>query len=715
MLLVATLVAGACAGGGDDGTTASNDGSARVASVELVWAIDGEPVGPEFDYTEPIARDRYDAGLRLDAVFETTGEVGDFATEIFLRTQINGDTIDGEATFGPERSLTRPDKDDIDIVTTDDGFIAQFPVGRPLSPISLVDARERAVESGIDPDDEVVEFEDTDLEFNAAGLLDFPAAPQGGRNEFLIELFGSVEFDNGFVLEIGEGVARSEIGERLVISETSTVSVPPVSACSARTEQYLELLDDELAAVDEVLLDRVRAFERIVGTQRDNDCGVRDFAIPVCDAATTATAPESVLDRHLQLCPDPQEMVEATVFEPRFDDGVVRLVVPSTRDGLPAYSVAISFPAWTIETTSEGANRQKIALSADPETVGRFTRLDIDVSAMPAGLLNERAAAAVEPEAPDAVVLRADTATIGGVPGRRLIAQLEPDAPVFQVGTAVELDSERLLTITGVVTGTDQLPIDGDGLAAFMSCIEDSMVIVEFEAGVDPVPAADCTSIVELSVSDVDTGAAGGDAADAQAESVGDPVADGDGEDAAPDSVASDSVPADAAAPGDAGGVDVPDLADAPSALFDGATMFLAVPGAGDGPVHVVSLAAPAWPIVRVRETESELFVKVDQDEETSTFVRATAEVTTDFQASADEAAAAPFDDWTVISDEIGTLGDRELRLVVMDWDGQATRRGKIITQLDEQHILIVEVNIDRAGDFDTVFATAVDSLTITP
>lgn len=677
MLLAAVLVVSACGSGGngdtvlpgDDGdgvevSMAPNDATARFVGVEIVWALDGEPVGAEFDYTEPIARDRYDAGLRFDATFETTGDLGDIEAaldaDLFLRVQINGDRIDGSATFGPERSITRPDRSLVEVVDIDGGFVARYPMGLPLSPISLVDARERARESGLLPDEEIIEFDDTDLQFDAARLLDFPRAPENGRNEFIIELFGTIEFQNGFELDVEDGRARNELLEQLVVAETETVRLPPERDCATQTERYLELLAEEAVNGGAVLLDRVRAFGRIVERQRDSDCGVRDFDIPVCEAATAAAAPASLLERHLALCPDELELVEATVFEPRFEDGVVRLVVPATRDGLPAYSVAMGFPAWTVQTTSEGATRQKIALSNDPDTAGRFTRVDIDVSAMPASLLEERAAAAVEPENADAEILLADTTTIAGLPARRLIAQLEPG--VFQVASAVELDSERLLTITGTIIDRAELPVDGDGLATLMACIETSMVVVEFEPDVDPAPAGDCTSVVELSASEV-----------------------------------------------------APDLAAEPSASVDGSTLAITVPGVGDKPFHVVTVTAPEWPIISKRETDEEQFIKIDQDEVSASFVRVRAEETTDYQAAADEEAAAPFDTWTVLSEETRTLGDRALRVVVMEWAAEETLRGKIITQVDETHILVVEVNIDGPGDFDSIFATALESLTIVP
>lgn len=146
-LLAATLLTTAC-GGGDDGDstvwpeptappapveTGAEAASADLSLVELVWAFDGERVDPDFDYTEPIARDRYDAGLRLDAIFTTTGDVGTVTPDLFLPVTINGDQIDAGSTFGPERSPTRPSRGDITIVTTDEGFTAQFPIGRPLS------------------------------------------------------------------------------------------------------------------------------------------------------------------------------------------------------------------------------------------------------------------------------------------------------------------------------------------------------------------------------------------------------------------------------------------------------------------------------------------------------------------------------------------------------------------------------------------------------
>lgn len=672
---------------------AANDATARFVSVDIVWAIDGESVGPDFDYTDPIARDRYDAGLRFDVVFETTGDLGeitiDTMEDVFLRSDINGDRIDGEATFGPERAITRPDRADVEVVRTDGGFVAQYPMGLPLSPISLVDARQRAVDSGLSPDDEVIEFDDTDMQFDAARLLDFPKAPQNGRNEFVIELFGDIEFANGFALEIGEGLSRAEVLDRLVISETATVRLPASRECSAQIEGYLALLDEELDNSDEVLLDRLRAFDQIIDTQRENDCGVRDFDIPVCDAATAAVAPEALLERHLSLCPDEVEQVAATVFEPRFEDGVVRLVVPATRDGLPAYSVAMGFPAWTVETTSEGANRQKIALSVDPDTVGRFTRLDIDVSAMPESLLEERAAAVVQPLAPDAEILLADTTAIAGLPARRLIAQLEPG--VFQIGTAVEIDSERLLTITGTIAGREELPVDGDGLASLLECIETSMVVVEFEPDVDPAPAGDCTSIVELSASEptpvvLEPEVEEPVVIEPEVEPVDEPV--------------------EAAGP----------IVDA-AASFDGSTITLVTPGSAS---HTVTLNAPAWALEDSEESSIRQFVELVGDG-TLTFTKATIWLTNSAESFADERAVPPTDSYVVVSDDASrTVGERTLRVLTSErdlGDGRITRNARIVTPINDTRVLIVELNVwpDNDVDFDAIVATALDSLTITP
>ncbi|MFK7919195.1 MAG: hypothetical protein AB8G14_14055 [Ilumatobacter sp.] len=691
LLVAAVLVGAACAGGGNEAAPASpqrsdiaepdtaapdaaesntaesdafgdSEAGASIASIDIVWALDGESVGGSFDYSQPIARDRYEAGLRLDVAFAADGEVGNVTTDLSLAITINGDRIQAGSTFGPEQSATQPDRDEMNVITSESGFTAQFPIGRPLSPISLRDARDRAVEFGLDPDDEVIEFDDTDISFNASGLLDFPAAPIGGSNDYVIELSGTVRLGNGVEIDVDEGVARSEVGERLMITETQTVAVPATRDCSVQTERYLELLDEELANTDIVLLDRSRAFLHIADEQRDNDCGVREFSIPVCDAAQASSGPTLLLEPHLRLCPDDLELVEATVFEPRFDDGgTVRLVVPRTSDGLPAYSVAMSFPLWSVQTTSEGPTRQKIAL-VEQRVDARFVRIDVDVSAMPASLLEERAAAAVEPESADAQILLSDTITIADLPARRLIAQL--DDGVYQVGTAIELDAERLLTISGRLTSTPDLPIDGEGLAALLTCIETSVVVAPFETGVDLEPAGDCIPITEYSTSEP-----------------------------------------------------TPDPAAQASASFDGSVISLTVPGTIEELFHVVTVAAPAWESNSVRETVEEQVIKLDPDGGASSFVRATASMTENYQASEAELAAPPFDDWTTVSDEMRPLGAREMRVVVRDWDGKNIRRGVIIVQIDSDRMLVVEVNVDAADDveFDLLFDTALDSLSISP
>ncbi len=70
--------------------------------------------------------------------------------------------------------------------------------------------------------------------------------------------------------------------------------------------------------------------------------------------------------------------------------------------------------------------------------------------------------------------------------------------------------------------------------------------------------------------------------------------------------------------------------------------------------------------------------------------------------------------------DESQTLGERTLRIVMTereDSDGALSRTGKIITPIDENHVLVVQVKVaaGSSADFDAIFQAALTSLTITP
>lgn len=498
-VVAAALIAASCGGGsGDTRTDSGNDGpvlasgddgaTATLVSTELVWAVDGEPVGATLDYSEPIDRNRFYGGLRLVARFSTSGDVGAINTKIALPVTINGDAIDGGFTFGPEEAQTRPEFEGLEIVDTDDGFVARADIGLPLSPVSLIDERVRAGDLGLSPDVETQTFEDAGFELDIANVLDFPAAPEGEANVIEYGLRGSIEFGNGF------DIGRFDPTATITVSESATVPVAPGQTCEQVAASYVEVLELELAEPDVVLLDRIRAFDILSSLASSGDCGLREFAAPVCLVVRGADSDGiggRILDRHRGFCPSSGSLDElaetASLAGATFDAGDVLAVVPATVGGLPAYSFAYSVPAtWEVSEQDLNEVRQAVDFRSNDELISTFT---IDVQYRP-GRIDLRYDSLLEPDIEGATILLDEPTTIAGRPAERMVASLNPEFTELQIGTVFTIDDERVVGIFGHLVSASGPP---EPIIELLACIESSIVIAEYDPVIFPKPAADCS------------------------------------------------------------------------------------------------------------------------------------------------------------------------------------------------------------------------------
>lgn len=500
--MAAALIAVSC--GGDTRTDRGNDGpalasgddgaTATLVDTELVWAVDGEPVGATFDYSEPIERNRFYGGLRLVVRFSTSGDVGAINPKIALPVTINGDAIEGGFTFGPEEAQTRPEFEGLEVVDTDDGFVAQVDIGLPLSPVSLIGERVRAADLGLTPEVETQTFEDAGFELDIANVLDIPAAPEGEVNVIEYGLRGSIEFGNGF------DIGRFDPTATITVSESATVPLGGSQTCEEIAASYVEVLERELAEPNVVLLDRIRAFDVLSSLARNGDCGLREFGAPVCLIVREANSDGiggRILDRHREFCPRSESLddlaEDASLAGATFDAGDVLAVVPATVSGLPAYSLAYSVPAtWEMSEQDLNEVRQAVDFKSDDELISTFT---IDVQYRP-GRIDLRYEGLLEPDTEGATILLDETTTIAGRPAERMVASLNPEFTDLQIGTVFTIDDERVVGISGYLVSTSGPP---GPIIELLACIESSIVIAEYDPVIFPKPAVDCSDFSRLS------------------------------------------------------------------------------------------------------------------------------------------------------------------------------------------------------------------------
>lgn len=668
--------------------------TAEIEAVELVWVLDGEPVGGTVDYSEPIDRDRFDAGLRLELRIVTDGDLGGYQSDLRLPVTINGDEIDGGSTFGPERSRTRPERDGIEIVETADGFIAQVDIGMPLSPLSLIDERERAERFGLNPDAETQVA--GDMQFDIAALVDVPAAPEGDRNVIEYGFGGSIEFGNGFEIE------RLDRAVRLTVTETQTERFGKSQQCGQVADNYLDVLERDLAEPEVVLLDRVRAFDTLQRAARNGDCAIADLDLPVCDAARAAEAEgvaSELLVRHLDLCP-PDEVIaeleiEESLVEPTFENGVVTQIVPRTLDGLSAYTVVYSVPAgW--EFSEEELTEVHQAVRFDPEADDLFGTFDVDVRSDP-GRTEQRLEQLILPEDPAAELLVDDAVTIAGRPAQRMIALSDPEFTDLQIAVGFAIDESRIFSISAFIGGASITP---DQMIELMACIESSIVIEEYDPDTVPEPAADC-SVLETFVPATTTTTI--------------PPATVPPTTAVPATTTTSTTSTTTTTPPPV--ITTPAGSDDPT--FDGSTIRVPVPEQFDQPSYVVTVAAPPWSVDDIANTSGSQRITLAGPEQLTMFVVRVGFVA-DYQERENDAAEPLSDDWSVVSDDVSTFEGRRLRTVISSrpWStGGEIRTGKLLIRINDQRILEVRVRLaaENSTDLDQVLAEALATLTVTP
>lgn len=674
--------------------------TAEIEAVELVWVLDGEPVGGSFDYSEPIDRDRFDAGLRLELRIVTDGDLGGFQPDLRLPVTINGDQIDGGSTFGPERSRTRPEREDIEIVDTADGFIAQIDIGMPLSPLSLIDERERAERFGLNPDAETQVA--GDLQIDVAALVDVPAAPDGDRNVIEYGFEGSIEFGNGFEIE------RLDRTVRLTVAETPTERFGDSQQCGLVADNYLDVLERELAEPEVVVLDRLRAFDTLQRAARDGDCTIADLDLPVCTAAKTAEA-EGVaserLARHLDLCPPDDVIAELEIDEslvdPTFENGTVIQIVPRTLDGLSSYAIAYSVPAsWELSEEAMTAVRQ--AVRFDPEVDDIFGSFVFGVRSDP-GRTETRLEQVVSPEDPAAELLVDDTVTIAGRPAQRLIALGDPEFADLQIGTGFAIDESRIFSISAFIGSST---ITAGQLVELIACIESSIVVEDYDPDALPEPAADCSAL-ETFVPPTTTATVPPTTVPTTTVPTTTVPLTTDPLTTAAATTTTTTPPVITTPPG----------SDDPT--FDGLTVRVPVPEQFERPAYVVTVAAPPWSVDDIANSSSSQRITLAGPEQLTMFVVRVGFVG-DYEERENDAAEPLSDDWSVVSDDVSTFEGRRLRTVISSrpWStGGEMRTGKLLIQINEQRILEVRVRLaaENSTDLDQALADALATLTVTP
>lgn len=712
------LVGASCGGGDGDSSTAAEPESAeselavgdetataKIDAVELVWVLDGEPVGAAIDYSEPIERDRFEAGLRLVMRVVTDGDLGGYQPDLRLPVTINGDEIDGGSTIGPERSQTRPERDDVETVETADGFIAQIDIGMPLSPLSLIDERERAERFGLNPDAETQVA--GDLQFDVAGVVDIPAAPEGERNVIEYGFGGSIAFGNGFEIDRLERLDRAV---RLTVTETRTERFGDSQQCGLVADNYLDVLSRDLSEPDVVLLDRLRAFDSLERAARTASCDLGDLDVPVCNAARTAEVEgvaSELLARHLELCPPDDVIAEFEIdnslVEPTFENGTVTQMVPRTIDGLSSYAVAYSVPAsWELSEEAMTADRQ--AVRFNPEVDDIFGSFVFDIRSEP-GRTETRLEQMVTPEIPTAELLVDDTVTIADRPAQRMIAAGDSDFAELQIGTGFAIDESRVFSISAFVGSST---ITTSQFVELMACIETSIVVEEYDPEAVPKPAADCSSLETFLPPPTSTTAPPTTVPSTTVPSTTVPPTTEPPTTAAATTTSTTTTPPV---------ITTPPGSDDPT--FDGTTVRVPVPEQFGQPAYVVTVAAPPWSIDDVTNSSGTQRI-VLAGPESLTMFRVRVGFVADYEVRENDAAEPLSGDWSIVSDDVSDFEGRRLRTVISSrpWStGGEMRTGKLLIQINEQRILEVRVTLaaDNPTDLDQALADALASLTITP
>ncbi|MFN3256694.1 MAG: hypothetical protein ACE37B_13465 [Ilumatobacter sp.] len=686
----AVLLTVACGGDDDDGDALVNAdvvesaepsgdaaATASLTSAQLVWAIDGEPVGGEFSYVEPIERTRFDAGLRWELRFDATGDVGDVAVEGRRTATVNGDLIEsGRSNVGPERGMYYVDGTfDVGADIGPDGgeIVVRIDVARPVSATTLIEDRRRfQALTGFDPDDEQVEFSDVAV-FNVDRVVDLPLAPVDGVNVY------EYAFDGDLVLGNRSTVAVDSLVELRVVGP-EPVAVDPAAPCGVLAEQYVAQVDAQLADPEFVHLDRMHAMNAVERAAIERDCAPVEFQLPIC-AIVDDLVVQSGGDPSLPpwseatvICPDGASLQEATVVAATHADGVLQMVVPATIDGLPPLAVAVATPEWTVGVNPPRTNGQEIEFEWPGASGFREAWFEVSSSAMPPSLLDERFEAAVTVEDPSGREIARESGAAGAERSEWFVAAT---ADSYEFGGAVVLDDERLLRLRGRVTSEDgRVPTD-ESVAELARCVVESVVVGPWSVtSPPPEPSAVCT----------DLGVFAASAADAPVEADAEVEAD---------------APVEAL----------------PPSSYDGVTVTLSVPPDRELPAHVVQLAATGWSVGRIDDGSTSQVVDLDGDGDLTILT-----VAARFAGDVDERSAElldPGDDWSFVSEQDVSWAGGSARLVITDRaaasSGAVAREANLVAPLDENRLLHVTLRTwwDSDRDFDADLALLLESLTI--
>lgn len=477
---VAVMAAvGAACGGGDSATL-------EFVESELVWVVDGAPVGAELSYAEPIERDRFERGIRWEARFNAAGDVDDVESSLFRRISINGDLIEAPlGNIGPELGLLAVAAP-FEISVDGDAVTASVNVDRPVSAASLAEERRRfETATGLDADAEQIDV-GNGFEVNVDQIVDLPPGADGSVNEYEYRVLGDVTIANGNVVEIDDSI------ELRVLDSVPVADLDLAASCDGLSGQYLEQVAAQLDQPDMVLIDRRHASRALTLAAFDRECAPADFALAVCSGARSlvdasggdpAQPPWSEVT---VLCPSGAEFAESTVIDATVSNGVAQLTVAATAGGLAPLSVAIALPDWTIGVMPARLDGQELEVVWPGARDSDDASMEIAISVMSASQLDARFARAISTDELGGVEVARDA---GERDGRRWEWAVTNGSEGYRFGAALALADERLLAISGAVTEDDGRAPTDESVTELIGCIVESIAVGEWSPGADPPEA----------------------------------------------------------------------------------------------------------------------------------------------------------------------------------------------------------------------------------